>query len=246
MIIRLIILFFLIFLNGFFVASEAALISVRKTHIEDLVRKGVKRAKLVKKALENLNLYISTTQIGSTIASIAIGWVGEPIIHNYLELLFGINISNTNTIAKGIFIATISVVFITIFHLIFGELAPKTAALREPEKHSLFLITPLFIFTKILSPVSQSLNYLVHILLKMAGFKSQPFIQKPYSEQEIKMILSYGHKDGAISQSEIKLINHIFELKHLRGNQIKNTRTTFIKQLDKIIVDIISRKKNKR
>src|SRR4028119_902486 len=126
--------FFLVFANGFFVASEFALVGVRRSRIATLANTGDKRAKRLLGLVDNLNAYISATQLGITLASLALGWLGEPAIAHLLEIPLKGRVSETvlHTIAF-----TIAFTIITFLHIVLGELAPKTLALERAEKTAL-------------------------------------------------------------------------------------------------------------
>ena len=148
---------FLVLANGFFVASEFALVAVRKSRIEAMVAEGRKGAQRVLDLLNNLNAYISATQLGITLASLGLGWVGEPAIAGLLEpILMRIGeLTGIAFLASGTVLHTISFIIafslITFLHIVFGELAPKTAALELSERVSLLVAFPLQIFYKVFS-----------------------------------------------------------------------------------------------
>ena len=138
---QIVLVFILVFLNGFFVASEFSLVAVRKTRIDVLVKKGNRSAKLVQKSIAHLDTFISATQLGITLASLALGWIGEPVLANFLEPFFDDFLPDRLAlISSHSFAFTIAFATITFLHIVLGELAPKTIALQRAEKTSLLII----------------------------------------------------------------------------------------------------------
>src|SRR3990167_5941376 len=188
---QILLVIILVFLNGFFVASEFALVAIRKTRINELVNKGNSAAKLVQKALNNLDSYISATQLGITLASLGLGWIGEPVIAHFIEPFLTTFLSaETAWITAHSLAVIIAFSLITFLHIVLGELAPKTVALQRAESTALFVIVPLVIFTKIFKPFIWVLNGAGTLVLKLFGL-STPAGQLPgHSEEEVKLILS--------------------------------------------------------
>lgn len=203
----------LVLLNGFFVASEFSLVAVRKTRIDELARKGNKAAKLVSESITHLDTFISATQLGITLASLALGWIGEPAIAHYLEPLFASYLPETASRVSAHSIA-VAVAFMTItfLHIILGELAPKTIALERAEKMSLLIIAPLTLFTRIFKPFIWILNGTGNLILKMVGFHASSGHQLVHSEEEIKMILAQSVKEGALEKNEVEMVYSVFKL----------------------------------
>src|SRR5918994_3080274 len=143
---KIVLVFFLVFANGFFVASEFALVGVRRSRIETLARAGDKRARRLLGLVDNLNAYISATQLGITLASLALGWIGEPVVAHLLEVPLKGLVSDTvlHTISF-----TIAFSIITFLHIVLGELAPKTMALERTEQIALSIALPMQVFYKV-------------------------------------------------------------------------------------------------
>ena len=203
----------LVFLNGFFVASEFALVGVRKTRIDELVKEGNQTAVLVQKSLKSLDTFISATQLGITIASLALGWAGEPFIARLIEPSLQTLLPNgaATLSAHGIsFVLAFSL--ITFLHIVLGELAPKSIALQRAEKTSLLIITPLTIFATIFKPFIFILNGAGILVLKLVGFKAPSGHQLVHSEEEIKMILAQSAEEGAIEKEEAEMVYSVLKL----------------------------------
>ncbi|MGH7245979.1 MAG: CNNM domain-containing protein, partial [Candidatus Levyibacteriota bacterium] len=137
---RILLLLLLIFFNGFFVAAEFALVSVRKSRIDELVLKGNKDARLVQKALNNINSIISSTQLGITLVSLALGWLGEPAIAEFFERFFKFLPKDVALVSSHTIAITLAFILITFIDITLGELTPKSIALHRTEKVTLMLI----------------------------------------------------------------------------------------------------------
>src|SRR3989344_7244669 len=210
---QIVLVFILVFLNGFFVASEFSLVAVRKTRIDVLVKKGNRSAKLVQKSIAHLDTFISATQLGITLASLALGWIGEPVLANFLEPFFDDFLPDRLAIISShSFAFTIAFATITFLHIVLGELAPKTIALQRAEKTSLLIIAPLTLFTKIFKPFIWILNGAGNMVLKLVGFSAPSGHQLVHSEEEIKMILAQSAEEGAIEKQEAEMVYSVLRL----------------------------------
>ena len=218
----------LVFLNGYFVASEFALVAVRKTRIDELAKKGNVTAKVLQKALHNLDSYISATQLGITLASLALGWVGEPTIAHFLEPFFAFLPKEAAFITAHTVSVLIAFSIITFLHIVLGELAPKSIALQRSEATSLIVITPLTIFTKIFYPVIWLLNGAGQLVLKSFGFHAPSGHQLVHSEEEIRMLLSQSALEGVIPSKEAEMVYNVFRLGDTPVKQIMVPRTDII------------------
>jgi CBS domain containing-hemolysin-like protein len=208
----------LVALNGFFVAAEFALVKVRPTQLEPLVDEGNHRAKLARHMLRHLDAYLSATQLGITLASLALGWIGEPafawIIHPLLTPFVGNNPPLLHSIS-----VTMSFVVITILHIVLGEQAPKTIAIRKAESTSLLVAFPLYFFYKITYPVIWLLNQASNRLLKLIGISPATEGELLHDEEELRLLLS-SSKDSQLSTQKRELLDNIFELSHRMARQI--------------------------
>ena len=163
---------FLVLLNGFFVAAEFALVKVRVTRLQELANDGNKMARHALKVSGKLDAYLSATQLGITLASLGLGWVGEPAIHDLLIVpllnTFGIeDVGYTHTLSFALAFG-----IITFLHIVLGELAPKTLAIQKSESVSLWLALPLLLFYKIFLPAIWLLNGAANKLLRLFGMVS--------------------------------------------------------------------------
>lgn len=225
---RLALVILFVFLNGFFVASEFALVGVRKTRIQTLIKQGNKSAEAVSKALDQLDHYISSTQLGITIASIALGWIGEPALAHIFLPLFSFLPDNAAVITSHTVAVILAFSIITFLHIVFGELAPKTIALQTAEKTALTVIRPLDLFTKIFSPFIWILNSTGNLVLKPFGYTSAHSSEGIHTEEEIKLILAQSAENGTIEKNEAEMMFSAFRFGDIPVKQIMMPRTEII------------------
>lgn len=225
---QILLVLLLVLLNGYFVASEFSLVGVRKTRIDELVKKGNRRAKRVQDALSKIDSYISSTQLGITIASLALGWIGEPAIARLIEPFFLFLPHAQAAITSHTVAVAIAFLLITFLQIVLGELAPKTMALQKPEKVVMYIIIPLAIFTKIFQPFIYVLNIAGRLVLKILGFHAPSGSQLVHTEEEIKMILTQSAEGGAIEKGEAEIISSVFRLGDITVKQIMLPRTEVV------------------
>lgn len=233
----------LVFLNGYFVASEFALVAVRQTRIDELANKGHRTALILQKALDELNSYISATQLGITIASLALGWIGEPAIAHFLEPYFHFLSYEGAMITANTLAVAIAFALITIFHIVLGEVVPKSIALQRPERIAILIIYPLFIFSKVFQPFIWLLNTAGQLVLNLFGFSSPKGNRSVHSEEEVKMILRQSSEEGKIPQKEVEMVYNIFQLGDIPVKHVMIPRTDILAfssmtNLDEIIKKI--------
>ncbi len=218
----------LVLLNGYFVASEFALVAVRKTRINELVKTGNTAAKLVQKALVDLDSFISATQLGITLASLALGWIGEPTIAHFLEPYFTFLPKEAAIISAHSLSIVIAFTIITFLHIVLGELAPKTIALQRAEVMSMIIIAPLTVFTKVFRPFIWVLNGAGSLVLKAFGFTAPSGHQLVHSEEEIRMLLAQSAESGVIPKKEAEMVYSVFRLGDTSIKQIMVPRTEIV------------------
>ncbi|MHB8261730.1 MAG: hemolysin family protein [Bacteroidia bacterium] len=200
----------LVLLNGFFVAAEFSIVKVRVSQVELKAGSGNRRAKMTAHIIAHLDKYLSATQLGVTLASLALGWVGEDVVAlSILKLLHYFNLNITELTAHRIALP-VGFTIITIAHIVFGELAPKIIAIRNPLKISLALSFPLRVFFIIFSPFIWFINKFSVLILNMVGIKEA--VVDTHTEEELRMMLTESEESGAIKQSENVLIQNVFDL----------------------------------
>lgn len=216
-------------LNAFFVASEFALVSLRRTRVEKSAEEGSKGAAAAIRLLDNPTLFISAVQLGVTLASLALGWLGEPTIAAILEpIAEGIAGGGPAAyIAHGIAIA-IAFAAITFLHVVFGELIPKMFALERAEAFALFAARPLELFAKVFSPILWVLNQTGSTVGKMIGLSTSPRHASVYSEDEIRQLIKISQEGGQINHEEQTLINKVFEFSETTVKEAMIPRTGIV------------------
>ena len=196
----------LILLNGFFVAAEFAMVKVRRTRIQELVNQGHFKAKLVLKITQHLDAYLPATQFGITLASIALGWIGEPA---FAKLLLPVMTAfgEYADISAHTLALILAFTFITFLHVIVGELIPKSIAIQHAEQISLWIAYPLWLFDKIFFPILNLLNQTSNFCLNLIGFGRGK--EKAPSEEELRLILAECSQQGVVSPAELTIIKRV-------------------------------------
>jgi CBS domain containing-hemolysin-like protein len=212
----------LVFANGFFVASEFALVGVRRSRIAALAESGDRRARRLLRQIDNLNAYISATQLGITLASLALGWIGEPVIAHLLEVPLRGRVSDAvlHTISF-----TIAFSIITFLHIVLGELAPKTVALERAEKTALAVALPMEIFYRVFSWPIRLLDWAGTRTVRLFGLHPSAEHGSIYTEDEIRHLIDASRKSGHIEEGEQKLINRVFEFTDAQVREAMVPRT---------------------
>ncbi|WP_027480723.1 hemolysin family protein [Deinococcus pimensis] len=222
-------LFVLVLLNGFFVAAEFALVSVRRTRIDQLVEEGSSSARVAQKAVRNLDLYIAATQLGITMASLGIGFIAEPAIHHLVEG----PLENAGLAAGTVTTVSFAIAFgvSTILHIVFGELAPKSIALQRSEQVALAIARPLMIFTAVFRFAIHFLNALGAGVVRMLGLRPVAGHHTAHSEEEIRMIVSASSQEGVLEDDEKELVYNVFDLSDTV------VRTIMTPRVDMVMID---------
>lgn len=202
--------FLLVLINGFFVVAEFSLVKIRKTRLEELVQQGNRNAQLALKIVSSLDTYLSAIQLGITLASLALGWIGEPAISAIMEPLLFTYFPGSELLLHSISIA-ISFTIITLLHVVMGELIPKSFAIQRTESMVLFAVWPLFVFHKIGYPIITLFDHTAWFFLKLFGVKPATEADVAHSEEELRMIVSASHRGGVLNQMESDLIDNVFD-----------------------------------
>jgi CBS domain containing-hemolysin-like protein len=191
----------LVLLNGFFVAAEFALVGARRSKLQEMHDAGDRLARYSLQAVTNLDRYISATQLGITIATITLGWVGEPVVAAMMDSIlavFGIRPAPGSVhTAAGIGVAF---AVITFLHVVFGELAPKTVALLMPERLSGLVSLPLMLFARVMSPFIALLNGTANASLRLFGIKPMSESQHVHSPEELRMLVMQARAHGTLDR----------------------------------------------
>ncbi|MDQ0225286.1 hemolysin family protein [Metabacillus niabensis] len=224
--INLILIFLLIALTGFFVATEFAIVKVRMSKIDQLIAEGKKGAKAAKKVVSHLDEYLSACQLGITVTALGLGWLGEPTVEKILHPLFEylhFNESITHILSFGIAFA-----LVTFLHVVVGELAPKTVAIQKAETVTLLFANPIIWFYRIMYPFIWFLNGSARVLVGIFGLKPASEHELAHSEEELRILLSESYKSGEINKNELKYVNNIFEFDEKLAKEIMVPRTEIV------------------
>ena len=231
---KILLVVFLVLANGFFVASEFALVAVRKSRIEALAAEGDAAAKRLLLMLNNLSGYISATQLGITLSSLGLGWVGEPVVAaliepglSYLGEVLGAAFLSSGPILHTISF-TIAFSLITFLHIVFGELAPKTAALELSERVSFVVASPLRLFYNIFSYPIRMLDWTGTKTVRLFGLQASGEHGSSYSEDEIRGLIKLSQESGHLNEEEQRLINRVFEFSETTVKEAMIPRTEIV------------------
>jgi CBS domain containing-hemolysin-like protein len=225
---RIVALFALVFANGFFVAAEFAIVTVRKTRIDQLIAEGHRGARAVRRAVSDPDSYIAATQLGITMASIGLGWIGEPALASMIQPLFTwlptpIAETTTHSVAVAIAFA-----IVTSLHIVLGELAPKTIALEKAEATALLVVKPTELFMKTFWPFIRLLNGTGRAVVRMIGLRSRGGHAMVHSEEELKMLVTASQEAGVLEEQEEQMLHRVFGFADLTAGQVMVPRTELV------------------
>ncbi|HEU4630412.1 MAG TPA: hemolysin family protein [Gemmatimonadaceae bacterium] len=226
---RLAMVLLLVAFNAFFVAAEFALVAVRRSRIDALAAEGDSKAATVQAALTHLDRYISGTQLGITLASLALGWIGEPALAVLVDrglALVGIHISS-GAAHSGAAIAT-AFIIITFLHIVLGELAPKSLALVKPEGVSRWVARPLMLFSQVMSPFIGLLNGAANGLLRLVGLQSANESQHVHSPEELRLLVMQARAHGTLDESDSAMLAGVFDFHEKKARDVMRPRTDVV------------------
>jgi putative hemolysin len=208
-VIDIIIVLTLVLANSFFVASEFALVSVRKTRIDQLAAEGNSAAAVVQRAVRDLDRYIAATQVGITLASLLLGGFGEQTLEPLLTPLFFWMPERWWGITRTALVASFAYFIMTTLHVIIGELMPKSIALQRSESTALWVGRPMAFFAVVFSPLVWMLNGIGNFLLSLLGFHPAEGHSQVHSPEELDIIFTESHKGGEINQTEFEILHRV-------------------------------------
>ncbi|KOF55796.1 MULTISPECIES: hemolysin family protein [Clostridium] len=220
---NIIIVFLLVFMNGFFVATEFSMVKVRKSRIETLVFEGNKNAKYTLKVISRLNSYLSACQLGITLASLGLGWIGEPAVASLLMPIF--HLFNIPDALVHSISFVLGFIVITGFHIVLGELAPKSLAILGTEKIAMYTALPLITFYKVTYPIMWLFNHSTNLVLKLFGLTQVEEHEEAHTDEEIKLLVEESYKHGLIDQTELTFVDNIFDFSEKTAKEIMIPRT---------------------
>lgn len=213
-------------MNGFFVASEFSIVKIRPSRLDTLIKDGVEAAEKAKIVTEHLDAYLSVTQLGITIASLGIGWIGEPTVISICQPIFSLlNLPEQleHTVA---FVLGFSV--ITALHIVLGELVPKSLSIQKTEEIVLFVAGPLIFFDKIFYPAVWFMNHVANWVLSLFGVEAASEAEEAHNEEEIRLLMEESHKHGFIDKSELTYLDNVFEFSDRTAGEIMVPRTDMV------------------
>jgi CBS domain containing-hemolysin-like protein len=199
----------LVALNGFFVAAEFALVRVRESRIQQLEQEGSARAVVVRDALRDLDDYLSVCQVGITVASLGLGWIGEPAVAHLIEpVLHAVGITSERAVSIISFV--VGFALITYAHLVFGEQAPKYFSIQKAERTALWISRPLKIFMVLFRPLVWLVNASTNFVLRPWGIKLGEEMEA-HSEEELRIMISSSAASGELEPEERDYLNNVFD-----------------------------------
>jgi CBS domain containing-hemolysin-like protein len=210
----------LIAMNGYFVAAEFALVTVRWTRVEQLVSERKFGASAVKNAIENLDDAIASCQLGITLASLALGWIGEPAIARLIEPLFHVLPGAWNpAIVHGVAVG-ITYLLLTYLHVVLGEQAPKALAIQRPEQVALVVTTPLLAFARIFRPLIIAIRNSSNFTVRLLRLPALPPTHQVHSVDELRMLVEETEEAGVIPTDQAIYVQNVFRLSDKRVRDV--------------------------
>ncbi|TCZ80138.1 HlyC/CorC family transporter [Paenibacillus albiflavus] len=216
----------LIVLTAFFVATEFAFVRLRSSRVDQMVLEGRNNALAVQRVTSNLDGYLSACQLGITITSLGLGWLGEPTVEAILHPLF--EYLNVKTEISSVLSFLIAFASVTFLHVVVGELAPKTVAIQKAEMIGLFTAKPIYYFYKVMYPFIWVLNGSANLLVRMFGLKPANEHEEAHSQEEIQIILSESYQSGKINNAEYGYVSRIFAFDEMLAKEIMVPRMDMV------------------
>ncbi len=210
----------LIAINGYFVAAEFAMVAVRKTRVEEMVNQGVKGAKRLLEAVTDLDRSVGAAQLGITVASLALGFVSEPALHNLIDRVFdalGLQLANA---IKHIASVLLTLSLITYMHVVFGEQMPKIAALQSSERIGLWTAGPLNLFARFTKPIIRLMNGSSSLFLRLIGYKAADSHGEIYTVDELKLLVEDTEEAGLIEPEAADYVMNVFALSNKKVSEV--------------------------
>jgi len=223
-ILKILAVFLLVFANGFFVAAEFSLVAVRRSRVAELVAQRRANAGALQRAVGQLDANLAATQLGITISSLALGWIGEPALAHLIEPLLQQLPGSLSTYGSHAIAVAISFFIITALHIVLGELAPKSLALQRSEGTALWVVRPLGAFLFLFRPAILVLNGLGNRVLRLAGLKPGSGEEMLHSPEELRLIIAQSREAGLIEAAQEEVVDRIFSIGMRRVRDIMTPR----------------------
>jgi CBS domain containing-hemolysin-like protein len=198
--------------NGFFVSAEFSLVAVRRSRVAELVADGFSAAKALQKAVHNLDAYLAATQLGITISSLALGWIGEPALAHLIEPFLSGWLGSFGTVSSHAIAVAIAFIIITALHIVLGELAPKSLALQRSETTALRVVRPLGVFLFLLQPAIVALNGFGNLVLRLCGLRPGTVEESLHSPEELKLLIAASQEGGLLLEAQQEVVERVLNI----------------------------------
>ena len=218
----------LVLANGFFVAAEFSIVTVRKTRVDQLIAEGHRGARAVRRAVSNPEPFIAATQLGITMASIGLGWVGEPALAGMLQPALAFLPARLAEATAHSIAVTIAFAIVTALHIVLGELAPKTIALDKAEATALLVVGPTELFMRAFWPFITLLNGTGRTVVRLLGMETKGGHSMVHSEAELKMLVTASQEAGVLEEQEEQMLHRVFGFADLTAGQVMVPRTELV------------------
>ena len=217
----------LVAINGFFVAAEFSLVAARRSKLDEMIAKGDRGAKVVQNALKELDRYIAGTQLGITIASLALGWIGEPVLAHLFDQAFRYIGLNPSATAAHVAAVPVAFFLLTFLHIVLGELAPKSIALASPERTAKAVARPLLVFSRFMSPLIWLFNGTANGLLRIFGIEPATD-HEGHSPEEIRFLVMQAHAHGTLDESDRAMLAGVLDFHEKKARDVMRPRTEIV------------------
>ncbi len=225
---NLFVMMFLLLSNGFFVASEFAMVKVRRTRLEQLCKEGNKNASIALDSVYDLDRFIAAVQLGVTISSIGLGWVGESTLATILRPLLEFLPFVDPTVAAHTIAIPIAFALVTVLHVVVGELIPKSLALEYPERTALVVARPMRFVMAVFNPFVWLLNGLGNLILKLFKIPTAHKASLVHSPEELNMLVNDSYNEGVLNETEKDMLQNVFKFSDLNAKQVMIPRTDMV------------------
>ena len=223
---------FLVFLNGYFVAAEFSIVKVRETRIQELIQQGNHTAHRARSLIRKMDEYLSATQLGITLASLGLGWIGEPAFAALFRPLFkAVGMGMTPSLSHTLAVIS-AFLLITFLHIVLGELAPKSLAIQRPESVVLWIASPLMWFYKLSYPFIWTLNGMANFFLRLCGATPMSEAHLAHSEEELRLILAHSYEKGVLGRDETRILERVFDFAD------RSVRQVMVPSVEVVFLDV--------
>src|SRR3954464_14946591 len=226
---RLAIVLVLVLATAFFVAAEFALVAVRRSRIDEMAARGDAGARVVQRTFKDLDRYISATQLGITLASLALGWLGEEAIAALVDrVLVHLGYTAPSAAIHTTAAAITAFLVITFLHIVLGELTPKSIALVKPERVSKLVARPLYGFATVMMPVIAVLNGAANLMLRLIGVRPSTERERVHSPDELRLLVMQSRAHGALDETDSAMLAGVFDFHAKRARDVMRPRTEIV------------------